>query len=256
MRITHPKIAGLIPSADGPLPQWAPYAGWTLILEGGGNWAPFASGPDTARALGQVAGVLRDFGAGRLLANLSLCLLPPETYHVTFCDLIHQGQIARIPPEGRAAFAAAIAAAQMPAFLRPVLADWPAPDIPLRLRIGGMARLSPPGRAPSVLALALQPQAPETGPWPALAVWRDAVQARLEAATGEPGAGTGLPPRPWQPHLSLGYFADPDQAAANPALLAALEERLCSALDGLVLTWQAVGLYRFASMAEYRAVAR
>lgn len=243
MRITHPKIAGLGPA--GPL--WAPYAGWTLILQGGGGWGQFASGPQTAGGLARVAEVLQGFGADRLLSGLALCLLPPETYHVTFCDLIHQGQIPRLQAAQQPEFAAAVAAQEIPGLLGPVLADLPAPAAPLRLRLSGMARLSP-----SVLALALQPEPAAQPPdaWPALGNWRAAVQARLEAVTQG-----GVPPRPWQPHLSLGYIADPAVAAANPALLTALEERLCTALSGLVLTWQAVGLYRFASMAEYRAVA-
>ncbi|GLS85169.1 hypothetical protein GCM10010873_01420 [Cypionkella aquatica] len=107
----------------------------------------------------------------------------------------------------------------------------------------------------SVLALALEPTHSAgdlmdgAAEWRKWLDWRTEVLARLAASFD-------LPPSPFRPHLTLGYFANPYLVAEDDADLAELSDQITNALSGIVLTWQAVGLYRFTSMAKITRVAR
>ncbi|MFZ1468673.1 MAG: hypothetical protein WAT09_06795 [Paracoccaceae bacterium] len=236
MIVTHPKIATL-------LPEWALFQGFSLILEGrqpdGGPFSPDAA---TAGTLARIAAMLQEFGHDRLMRGLLLCLLPPETHHVTFADLLHQGQLGQVQAGAKEQLAQTLQSADGGALLRHILhEEGPAPGAPLALRIGGLTRLGG-----SVAALTLQPLPAETGPdpWPAALGWRARVLQRVTAATG-------LQPPPFRPHLTLGYFANPGLVAEDNATLAALSVAVEAQVRGAVLSWAGVGLYRFASMAQF-----
>jgi hypothetical protein len=243
MLLTHPKIATL-------RPDWAPFAGWSLIFRGNpvqtSGAGVFAPDPATLAVFDEVAQVLEAAGPDRLMRDLLLCLLPPDSYHVTFADLIHQGQLARATGPVHDSLSQALACAEgtVPAVLTGLTAGGMGAEGmqtgDFCLRITGLTHLGG-----SVVALALEPEAAEHAPWPAALAWRAGVVRRLEAETG-------LAAPAFRPHLTLGYFANPALAATHRAGLTRLSDLVGARLTGRVLRWQAVGLYRFTSMVAFQ----
>lgn len=241
MFVTHPKLRTLVP-------DWAPFSGYSAILHTRGASADrFLTTPEATPVLQTVAEALQKADPVRLMRAGLLCLLPPESYHVTVADLLHQGNIAHLPADLRREIETALAPSQagdctVPELLTALgLATCTPLSRPLTLRVAALEILS--GR---VLVLRLQPaQAQDALILNEISTWRSDVTERLAIATG-------LPATQWYPHLSLGYFAAPDLLADHMADLTPLLETIESRVLEQVISFDAISLYKFSSMVEYQ----
>lgn len=246
-RITNPKVAGLEP-------VWRPYAGVSVLFDNPGP-TPRARGglrPLTVPRAGDaplydaIGAAVAALGAARAPERFGYCPLPPSTYHVTVCDGVNQTQTGRLPRRAAASVRRYLTA--LPGAL-----PEPPPALAFLARTGAFAAAG--GRAVefratglagwgSVLAVRLEPL-PESRD--ALALVAEA-RARL-AATVE--ARLGLRVQPWRPHLSVGYFADRDGAAAARAEIPAWSDAVRREAGDATVRFASASLYGFTDMVTF-----
>lgn len=242
MVLTHPKLRTLVP-------DWAPFAGYSVILNA------CAARPDRFIAdrkndpFSRTMATALDAANPDLLMRAGLlCLLPPQSYHVTVADLVHQGNAGQVRATARAAAKDMLAQARtgetsVPDFLSALdLAASHPLERKLTLRVAALEILSD-----RVLVLRMEAaEATDAAEMKRLEVWRTALLDRLEAATGLVASA------PWRPHLSLGYFAAPDLLRNHMEGLNPLLEKIDTRMREQVISFDAASLYRFASMVDYR----
>lgn len=231
--ITHPKIASLEP-------HWAPFPGFSLLFDN-----PDAPDLDLYRRLAAALGELdRDQSLRRHL----LCPLPPASYHTTVWDGINAENLAEVTAALQPEWAA---------FMQGLPETLPSP---------------PPSICTVTKApLMKQPAAPIQFRFDRLCLWGDAVLvARLAPADDTSAAcldelcaaradlsGTarqtlGISAGPdYEPHVSLGYFANRTLGRQAQALLADWSAHFEARLSGSVITYRSIGLYAFTDMANF-----
>jgi hypothetical protein len=246
MLLTQPKIASLTP-------HWAPFAGFSLMLEAdpavhaGPKAGMFASTDSASTVYNRIKTALATIGVEALMRDLLLALLPAETWHVTFADLLHDGLLAKALPMHQGAIALALAdapSARLPEILR-AAGVTAGVNRPARVRLAyqGFSTLSG-----SVAALTFTPASDEDrAALDDLLAWRHRILTQLAPITGQP-------PRDWVPHLTIGYFLNRSLAAQEHTSLDRLGSALDTALTGLALEYDAVSLFSFISMVDFRRV--
>lgn len=252
VRITSTKLSGVDP------PRWRPYPGISLLYDPPGCAAlaglePLAGLP-TARQrepglYERLWGAARELAAAADAAGLALAPLPPATYHVTLCDGVNRGVLDRVHPEHREELAATLAA--LPDSLLwtgPVTRLLGDPEVrwrvwrdPVTLRAEGVAvrghalvaALVPAGQR-SRAALARHATA------------RDELVERLAARLGVEV------PQPWRPHVTLGYFANEDDAArARHTLIPGWQDTVRARTARAAVTFRSAAVHGFTDMASF-----
>lgn len=240
MLITQPKLHSLIP-------DWAAFHGYSLLFDDAqaGQAAQCAGRADMLAAFDRIGQALDDLGRDALMQRALLCLLPTASYHVTLADLVHQGNAPKVRPEAAGPAATLLDHARSgpqsglpPLLARAGLRAGLAHPAPLTLTVRGIDM-----RGNRALVLDLTGGSPaDDAALDVLRQWRSRLLARLQAVTG-------LPPTDWRPHLTLGYFANPN--LVPPDMAADLQRRLAPALVGLRLPVDQVSLYGFSSMTRF-----
>ena len=226
--ITHPKIASLEP-------RWAPFTGFSLLFDN----------PDLYRRL---AATLGEMDRDQSLRRLLLCPLPPTSYHTTVWDGINTENLAEVT-----------------AALQP---EWSA----FLQGLPGTLHSSPASmRTVTEAALMQQPTAPIRFRFDRLGLWGNAVlvarlvpadlaSARLlddlcasradlcKAAHRTLGIS---PSHDYEPHVSLGYFANRTLGQQAQASLAEWSAHFKSRLDTALIAYASIGLHGFTDMANF-----
>jgi hypothetical protein len=252
-RIAHRKIAGLEP-------VWAPFAGFSVLFDNPGAQAE-RSRPGTRLApriepfpeldfYSGLAGGLRRMGGAGLTLEYALWLLPPATYHVTAWDGVNPDNVEALSPGDRT---------EVQRFLEALPASLAAP--PKALDLVTRSTLVSSGPAPIELgydSLTLGEDsalvarlAPAASSQPAFARLLEARGALSEAAHEALGIDLA---RPYQPHVSLGYFAHEEGAAAARPRLAEWDRLLSETLSGRRIGFGPLGVYAFSDMATFYRV--
>lgn len=239
--VSEPKIAGLSP-------RWAPFPGFSLLFDapdGAYRREGTAEILDAGGESGFLGGLREGMAAldpDLLLQTYGLCPLPPSSYHVTAFDAANLAHLPTCRSESRDA-------------LRTLLdrvPDYGGLDDPLLASVAGgeLART----------AWDLEFEFAELMVWGVLAVrlrpvdegaFARFVAARAEGSRhlrAEHGLGAG---ERFTPHVSLGYFANPQGAELArprlPAWNAAMRERL----EGTRLSFPTASLHGFTTMATF-----
>jgi hypothetical protein len=194
-------------------------------------------------ALGDI--ILGPWGAG-LEEEFIFCRLPHSSYHVTIKDGVNDDNLDLLEPD---------AATALRHFFRglPDVLSSPAPFLPsfssislsspLRFRF---AKLSLWNR--STLVSRLQPMDSESR----------LVLSEIEQCREELGrqwkAAYGLPVSQepsWAPHITLGYFPNPDIVRVSEARLGQWSEHVSARLENAESEFKSVSLYAFRDMATF-----
>lgn len=233
--ITHPKIASMEP-------RWNPFAGWSLL------YAPIGiptGGAGSDHPISRIADAFNEELREFFRQNYLLCSLPASTYHITFCDIVNVGSIPLVVPEQQSYWTDAI---------RDPL------TVPQRLlEVLDRAGATPQMDAAQVefefdgvhirkgthLVVALKVR--EAPHFAELNDIRKKIDASLPMIEDQSH-------RRHRPHITLGYFANPEAGQSARTQLAALNEKLRAAMADRILTFEAVRLFAFFDMATYQAV--
>lgn len=255
-RITSTKVRAVDP------PAWRRYPGVSLLYDNPGcaqlsglerlESLPAARQRDD-RLYRRLAALADELVIAARDAELAVSPLPRRTYHVTLCDGVNRGVRSRVPEEHRAevdAFLEALPDSLLwPTAVLRLLADpelrWRARRDPVTFRLHGLdawghalvARLAPAGEQARA-AMARHDAA------------RADLAARLEARLG-------VTLGPWRPHVTLGYFANEDDAArAREALLPAWAATVADRVGDATVTFRSAGVYGFTDMATFWRLGR
>lgn len=229
--ITQRKIASLKPS-------WTPFRGASILFASmgpvrteGGN----AAG-DLFAELGQFA----DLPEHPWRTEYGFCPLPPDSYHVTLADLVHDGNLHEVPPVKRTQFGAngISAGCEYPAIL--AMAVGRSGLLTHKMWDFGVDRLLIMNR--SALAMSLAPY--DADAFTQLMAARDRLGAILLEQFG-------IRLQPYVPHVTIGYFANKDCADAAAADVEALDIGMRSRLEGRTFRFAPPAPYRFPDMAHY-----
>ena len=230
--ITNPKLAGLEP-------RWAPFRGFSLVFDP----------PEDDAFLGALRAGLAELENDALIARFYLRLLPAASFHVTAWDGVNEAKLAEVAPEFRAAWERFLQAGAAKPFPEDLFRDVQAselltcPDWDLRLRCARIENWSDVS-----LVAHLEPADAQTA---ASLAWLRAARDALSEAFGR---RFGVRPHPdYEPHVTLGYFANGDLAARSAAAVARWDAALRSATAGHVLTLRRLHLSVFADMTSFGA---
>lgn len=250
VRITNSKLSGMAP------PVWSRYAGASLLYDGPGVAASLGVEPLEelaakhwdGRLYRQLRTLAGEFAAEARETGVEICLVPRHTYHVTLCDGLHEGVRTSVHPEYRDEVGATLD--ELPdsllwsngvmRLLRDPEIRWPVWRDPVTFRVEGVgawghalvARLSPAGER-SLAAKARHEAA------------REEFAARLHIRVG-------VEVQPWRPHVTLGYFANGDDADhARQELLPGWQPVVQARTEGVSVTFHSASLYGFTDMVSY-----
>lgn len=229
VKIQHPKIASMDPS-------WAPFAGWSMIF------SPIGGDGNTKLLLARIAKGFSESLRDIYAKNFSLCPLPPSTYHVTFCDLINQGNAMDVFPDVRADWQRGLedAALRPPPHLWSILDRAGLASGSLQSKVGFEFESITTGNG-KYLAVKLRPV--RINDFAKLINIRDQLNALL-------------PKRPvrghYTPHITLGYFADPQLGKLAVVEEPSINEIVESAFQRQTLHFSTIELYAFSDMVSYR----
>ena len=243
--VTNPKVAGLEP-------RWRRWPGASVLFDNPGV-PPHARLEDSTapgvpeqRLYDDLAVLVDAMRPSLLRTRYAFCPLPRTAYHVTVCD-------------GPNAEALAGVAAPLASRLASLLDGLPdsVDRVAAALSFAGVADVVDALRAhPVTLAadalviwgsvLAARLIAPDAPSREALAV---VTRARDGMAAGL-GQALGMEPRPWRPHVSLGYFANPGGAQEARAQLATWNQWL-EAAGPARITYRSAALYGFTDMVSF-----
>lgn len=231
--ITQAKVAGLEP-------RWSRFPGFSLLFDNPASaWTGFYS--RLHEAMLQLAPEVT-------VDAHAFCPLPFDSYHVTVWDGVNAANLGALRAE-REAWTAFLAALPGSATAEPASI--------------GVVRNS---------ALATQPCGPIRFTFLDLQNWFDeALVARLQpdgedsaqrfarlvdarrALAAEAQHTLGMSPRErFQPHVTLGYFANGDGGARAREAHPAWQAQFAAALEGATLEFTSIGLYTFADMAAFQ----
>ena len=230
--ITNPKLCGLEP-------RWAPFRGVSLVFDP----------PEDDGFLGALRASLATLANDALIVDFYLRLLPSASFHVTAWDGVNDGKLAEVVPEFRAAwegFLQARAAKPFPEELfREVqaselltCADW---DLRLRCaRIENWSNVS--------LVAHLEPADA------AAAESLRRLRAARDALSETFGRKFGVRPHPaYEPHVTLGYFANANLAGTSAPDVARWDAALRAATTGHILTLRRLHLSVYTDMTSFGA---
>lgn len=252
--ITNRKVAGLEP-------RWREYRGFSLLfdnpgasLAADGGLLRVACSPAAGGVLDLYARLrdgLESLGRESLRDQYGFCPLPPASYHVTAWDGVNDGNRDDLPAEARLEWADFLrglpgtSRSAWPGFLHTVarseLVRWTGS---LSFRYRDLALWGN-----QVLVARLGPAAGSERGFAELVLLRDA----LARATAEVlGVSFGpKPDRPYQPHVSLGYFANETGASRALDCVGAWTEEFEAALRDSSVTYGSVNAYGFTDMASF-----
>lgn len=242
IQITQPKISSLAPS-------WHRFRGATILFASLGFEAPpsdmAASGGDEPAGslfaeLGAFVGALKD-DPWRL--SHGLCPLPVGSYHVTFADLVHDGNFCKLPAAMRACFGGdgIVAGAEYPEPLADAVRKSGLLSVPATtFRPDGLVVMN---RSALVLTL----RARNRAAFAAALIARERLSVTLADAFG-------VTLQPFLPHVSLGYFANKQCAASAEHDVAEMGARLLPGLRNRGFTFAPPAPYVFTDMATYRRI--
>lgn len=230
--ITNPKLAGLEP-------RWAPFRGFSLVFDP----------PEDDAFLGALRAGLAELENDALIARFYLRLLPAASFHVTAWDGVNEAKLAEVAPEFRAAWERFLQAGAAKPFPEDLFRDVQAselltcPDWDLRLRCARIENWSNVS-----LVAHLEPVDDAVG------ASLERLRAARDALSEAFGRRFGVRPHPdYEPHVTLGYFANGDLAARSAAAVARWDAALRSATAGHVLTLRRLHLSVFADMTSFGA---
>lgn len=230
--ITNPKLSGLEP-------RWAPFRGFSLVFDP----------PEDEGFFHALRAGLAELENDALIAEFYLRLLPPASFHVTAWDGVNDAKLAEVVPEHRAAWARFFQPGSAKPFPEELFrevqasallacADW---DLRLRCaRIENWSNVS--------LVAHLEPADA------AAADHLQRLRAARDALSEAFGRRFGVRPHPdYEPHVTLGYFANADLAAGSAAAVARWDAALRDATAGHVLILRRLHLSVFADMTSFGA---
>jgi hypothetical protein len=230
--ITNPKLAGLEP-------RWAPFRGFSLVFDP----------PEEDSFSGALRAGLAALENDALIADFYLRLLPAASFHVTAWDGVNDAKLAEVAPEFRAAWERFLQAGAAKPFPEDLFRDVQAselltcPDWDLRLggvRIENWSNVS--------LVAHLEPADA------AAAVRLERLRAARDALSEAFGRRFGVRPHPdYEPHVTLGYFANADLATASAPAVARWDAALRAATTGTILTLRRLHLSVFSDMTSFGA---
>ncbi|NCD21912.1 MAG: hypothetical protein EOL90_03095 [Spartobacteria bacterium] len=230
--ITNPKLAGLEP-------RWAPFRGFSLVFDP----------PEDDAFLGALRAGLAELENDALIARFYLRLLPAASFHVTAWDGVNEAKLAEVAPEFRATWERFLQAGAAKPFPEDLFRDVQAselltcPDWDLRLRCGRIENWSNVS-----LVAHLEPVDDAVG------ASLERLRAARDALSEAFGRRFGVRPHPdYEPHVTLGYFANGDLAARSATAVARWDAALRSATAGHVLTLRRLHLSVFADMTSFGA---
>ena len=248
MEITNPKVQSVDP------PAFANCRGISYICDNPGaafeeNGLPvLRSQMDDINLLlyRGLAQAIEKIGKEQLVASHGVCVTPPKSYHVTVQDLLHYGNIHLIRQPERNVFEDAFA--RLPAsVVAPLPTQFPPTTLPLsgrwklRFRVSEIAVL----HSQAALIARLTPVDEESG-----RAMTQIEQRRREL--DEQFATIGKPPNPaWAPHITLGYFANPELALEAAAHVERWSETAATCTIGRVIEFGSISLYAFTTMGQF-----
>lgn len=242
--ITEPKIAGLTP-------RWAPFPGFSLLFDPPGSalrhegaiesLACDVVGDPALEFYRRMHRGLQSLDPDRLLQSYGLCPLPSASYHVTAYDVANVADLARCRVEARDG-------------LRAMLDRLPAPeafDEGLLVRAHEFARtewnltfgFGEFCHWGGVIAVRLRPQSEE-----AFGRFVEARAALSQDYRANYGVGAG---ESYTPHVTLGYFMNPQGAELAVVHRSGWEEAVRSAVGEATITFRTASIYGFTDMATF-----
>lgn len=251
VKITNTKLSGIAP------PVWKSYRGVSVLYDGPGCAALGGVEPleelATARSRDDrlyrtLRTVADDLAADARSTGAELCLLPLRTYHVTLCDGVDEGARARARQDRRGEVGATLD--ELPdsllwpnrvmRSLREPEIRWAVWQAPITFRVAGVgawghalvARLIPAGERSM------------------------AAKARHEAARSDLVASLrarlGVEVQPWRPHVTLGYFANHEDAArVRDELVPGWQGLVRARTEGATITFRSASVYGFTDMVSF-----
>lgn len=251
MRITSSKLAGLEPTS------WRPYRGLSLLYDAPGCAAVggverlerlAATSDADDGLLRQLVEVSERLDTAARQAGLGLGMLPPSTYHVTLSDAVHEGVMDQVHAGRRDEVAATLSGLPdsllWPGGVLGVLRDpgllWRVWRDPVTYRAD---RLDVRGHA---LVVGVVPADERSrGARDRHAAARRDFAERLRSRLG-------IVVPEWRPHLTLGYFADEQDATrARDALLPAWQDVLRVHAGEATVTFRAAAVHGFTDLATF-----
>ena len=248
MEITNPKVQSVDP------PAFANCRGISYICDNPGaafeeNGLPvLRSQMDDINLLlyRGLAQTIEKIGTGQLVAGHGVCVTPPSSYHVTVQDLLHNGNIHLIRRPERNVFEDVFD--RLPAsVVAPLPMQFPPTTLPLpgrwkiRFRVSEIAVL----HSQAALIARLAPVDEESE--------RAMTQIeRRRRELDEQFATIGKPSNPaWAPHITLGYFANPELALEAAAHVERWSETAAICTLGQIIEFGSISLYAFTTMDQF-----
>jgi mannose-6-phosphate isomerase-like protein (cupin superfamily) len=248
MEITNPKVQSVDP------PAFANCRGISYICDNPGaaieeNGLPVLRSQmdDVNLPLYRVlAQAIEKIGKEQLVASHGVCVTPPKSYHVTVQDVLHYGNIHLIRQPERSVFEDAFARLPV-SVVAPLPTQFPPTTLPLsgrwklRFRVSEIAVL----HSQAALIARLTPVDEES----------ERAMAQIEQRRrelDEQFAAIGKPPNPaWAPHITLGYFANPELALEAAAHVERWSETAAICTLGQIIEFGSISLYAFTTMDQF-----
>lgn len=228
--ITNPKLSGLEP-------RWAPFRGFSLVFDP----------PEEDSFFGALRAGLAGLENDALIAEFCLRLLPPASFHVTAWDGVNDAKLAEVVPEFRAAWERFLQPGTTKPFPEDLFRDVQAsellacPDWDLRLRCARIENWSN-------VSLVARLEAADA----ASTVNLERLRAARRMLSDAFGRRFGVRPHPdYEPHVTLGYFANGALAADSAAAVARWDAALRAATASHVLTLRRLHLSVFSDMTSF-----
>ena len=193
-----------------------------------------------------LAQAIEKIGKEQLVARHGVCVTPPWSYHVTVQDLVHYGNIHQIRQPERNVFEDVFARLPV-SVVAPLPMQFPPTTLPLpgrwkiRFRVSEIAVL--PSQAALIARLAPVDEESERS-MTQIEQWRRELDEQV--------AAIGKPPNPeWAPHITLGYFANPELALDAAAHVERWSETAAICTLGRIIEFGSISLYAFTTMDKF-----
>ena len=224
--------------------QWSEFAGFSLLFDHGDRHHMNSDGLRLLKCQPgiEVYDVLASFTLSEsLFLGPAFCPLPAESFHVTVWDGVNVANLNSLNDAGQSLFGK---------YLRKISKAMPVissefeendfPNDPLTVRVKSL-RI----RGEALVAHLCADDEPSQLAENRLRTFRQQLDEDWELRIGKPRL------REWEPHISLGYFADSSQQQQVQAAIVGFEERLLSKLEGLKLSMGPLAVYGFSDMVTF-----
>ena len=249
VKITNRKLRSVAPTV------WRAFRGVSLLYDRPGGAGSFGlerlerlpTGHDRGdRLYRELHGLAVEFAAAVGADGVPVALMPRGTYHVTVCDALNDGNLAQVREERRPEASALLEALPdsllWSSRLVRLLRDRELPcsvwTDPVTYRVAGLEVRG------SALVAALEASEGHEAVHARHGLARGAFASRLEAELD-------LPVPAWQPHLTLGYVANDDDARRTRTAVAGWQATVRSRTAGLEVTFPSASLYGFTDMVSF-----